>query len=80
MRALGRGTVYALAYVDASRVDALGMVSFRVRPAAKRTARTLGTALIRMMTPSLAASAADRAGMGFGAFDLAVHSANRDEL
>ena len=78
--ALGRGTVNAMACINARSIDTLGVVGLGMRPTAKRTARALGTALIGMMTPPLATSATDRAGMGFGAFDLAVHSANRNEL
>ena len=78
--AFSRGTVYAVARIDARGIDTLGVVGLRVGPTAKGTARALGTALIGMVTPPLATSAADRAGVGFGAFDLAIHSANRDEL
>ncbi|KAF7779130.1 hypothetical protein Agabi119p4_3475 [Agaricus bisporus var. burnettii] len=78
--AFGRGTVCALAHVDALSVDALEVVGLGVRTRAERTARTLGTALIGMMAPALTASAMDRAGMRASALDLTVRAADGHKL
>ena len=78
--AFSRGTVCALAYVDALSVDTLEVIGLGVRTRAERTARALGTTLVGVMAPALTTSAVNGAGMRTSALDLTVRAANGHKL
>jgi hypothetical protein len=71
---LGGGTVHAVVFIDMRDVDTGSVVDLAVRPAAKRTANAVTTALQRVMAPPHAASVQDGTGVGSSTPDLTVSS------
>jgi hypothetical protein len=71
---LGGGTIHAVAFINMRDVDAGSVVDLAVRPAAKRTANAVSTALRRVMAPPHAPGAQDGTGVGSSAPDLTVNS------